>query len=247
MKRNYVVVVLIMLTFFVISFLTNILGALNPSVSKSFSLSETLAGLLPFAFFIAYGIMSIPAGFMVERYGGKKVMLAAFLLAFIASFIFAALPSFNVFLISLFSIGTGMAMLQVVINPLLRVAGGEEHYAFNSVLAQLIFGAASFVAPLVYSAIVTGVAKNPKGVIKLISKLVPQNLSWVGIYWIFATITIIMILLIFIIKFPKVELTEEEKVGTKETYFELFKNKIVILYFFGIFAYVGTEQGISYC
>ena len=41
-------------------------------------------------------------------------------------------------------------------------------------------------------------------------------------------------------------LTEAEKVGTKESYFDLFKKKVVILYFFGIFAYVGVEQGISY-
>ncbi len=40
-------------------------------------------------------------------------------------------------------IGIGMAMLQVAINPLLRVAGGEEHFAFNSVMAQLIFRLAS--------------------------------------------------------------------------------------------------------
>ena len=47
-------------------------------------------------------------------------------------------------------------------------------------------------------------------------------------------------------KFPKVELQEDEKVGSKDSYLELFKNKYVILYFLGIFAYVGTEQGISY-
>ena len=55
---------------------------------------------------------------------------------------------------SLFVIGAGMAVLQVAINPLLRVAGGEEHFAFNSAFAQLIFGAASFVSPLVYSDLV---------------------------------------------------------------------------------------------
>ena len=68
MKRNYSIVVLILITFFVISFLTNILGALNPSVSQSFDLSETMAGFLPFSFFIAYGVMSIPAGFLLEKF-----------------------------------------------------------------------------------------------------------------------------------------------------------------------------------
>jgi len=58
-----------MLTFFVISFLTNILGALNPSVSTSFELNSSMSGFLPFSFFIAYGVMSIPAGLMVEING----------------------------------------------------------------------------------------------------------------------------------------------------------------------------------
>ena len=81
MKRNYRIVALILITFFVISFLTNILGALNPSVSNSFGLSETMAGFLPFSFFIAYGVMSIPSGFMDERYGEKKLMIFAFCVA----------------------------------------------------------------------------------------------------------------------------------------------------------------------
>ena len=50
--------------------------------------------------------------------------------------------------------GAGMATLQVAINPLLRVAGGEEHFAFNSAFAQLVFGSASFFSPLLYSYLV---------------------------------------------------------------------------------------------
>jgi fucose permease len=249
MKRNYLIVALILITFFVISFLTNILGALNPSVSSSFELSETMAGFLPFSFFIAYGVMSIPAGFMVEKYGEKKLMIFAFVLAFAASILFAGLPSFGLFLFSLFTIGTGMAILQVVINPLLRVAGGEEHYAFTSVMAQLVFGAASFVSPQVYSWLVTGLDKAPEmqsGIISYLSGIVPANMSWVSIYWIFALASLAMIVVIYAVSFPKVELQDDEKAGSKESYVELFKNKLVILYFFGIFAYVGVEQGISY-
>ena len=249
MKRNYLIVALILITFFVISFLTNILGALNPSVSSSFELSETMAGFLPFSFFIAYGVMSIPAGFMVEKFGEKKLMIFAFVLAFAASILFAGLPSFGLFLFSLFTIGTGMAILQVVINPLLRVAGGEEHYAFTSVMAQLVFGAASFVSPQVYSWLVTGLDKAPEmqsGIISYLSGIVPANMSWVSIYWIFALASLAMIVVIYAVSFPKVELQDDEKAGSKESYVELFKNKLVILYFFGIFAYVGVEQGISY-
>jgi fucose permease len=249
MKRNYGIVILILVTFFVISFLTNILGALNPAVSKSFHLSETMAGFLPFAFFIAYGVMSIPAGFLLEKYGEKIMMSLAFLLAFAGSVFFALFHTFGVYLISLFCIGIGMAILQVVINPLLRVSGGEEHYAFNSVLAQLIFGAASFISPLVFSWLVLNVNTEKKAndfFVNFLSKIVPQGMSWISIYWLFAIIVLLMILVVVFVKFPQVELKDDEKVGTKDSYKELFKNKMVILFFVGIFAYVGTEQGISY-
>ena len=248
MKRNYIIVMLILLTFFVISFLTNILGALNPNVSAGYKLSGTMAGLLPFAFFIAYGIMSIPSGLLVERWGEKRMMILAFFFAFAGALIFALVPQFNVFVVSLFTIGAGMAALQVVINPLLRVSGGEEHFAFNSVLAQLIFGLASFISPQMYTYLVTNIDKGnvEKPLIGLMTGLVPEAFSWVSVYWVFALLSIIMITVVVLVKFPKVELQEEEKAGSKENYLELFKNKYVILFFLGIFCYVGTEQGISY-
>lgn len=248
MKRNTVIVILILLVFFVISYLTNILGTLNPKVSESYALSETMAGFLPFAFFIAYGVMSIPSGFMVERWGEKRMMMLAFALSFTGALMFALFPEFNVFVISLFTIGAGMAALQVVINPLLRVAGGEEHYTFNSVLAQLIFGLASFISPQMYSYLVSNIDQGniQKPMISLMSGLVPEQMSWVSVYWVFATLSLIMIAVVMIVKFPKVVLRDDEKMGSRSSFVELIQNKYVILYFIGMFAYVGTEQGISY-
>ena len=248
MKKNNLLVVLIMLVFFVVSFLTNILGALNQKVSTSFTLTETLAGLLPFAFFIAYGVMSIPFGFLVEKFGEKKIMIVAFVLAFAASLVFAVFPVFNVFIVSLFTIGAGMAALQVVINPLLRVSGGENNYAFYSVMGQLVFGLASYISPQMYSYFVVNIDSGnvTKPLIGLMSSLVPENMSWVSVYWSFAAIAVVMGIVIFLVKFPKVELQDDEKVGSKDSFLELIKNKYVILYFLGIFMYVGSEQGISY-
>jgi FHS family L-fucose permease-like MFS transporter len=196
MKRNYLIVILILLTFFVISFLTNILGALNPNVSASYTLTETMAGFLPFAFFIAYGIMSIPSGILVEKWGEKRMMILAFVFAFSGALLFAISPQFNVFVVSLFTIGAGMAALQVVINPLLRVSGGEEHFAFNSVLAQLIFGLASFISPQMYTYLVTNIDQGnvQKPLIGLMTGLVPEGMSWVAVYWVFALLSVIMIL-----------------------------------------------------
>jgi len=248
-QRSYIKVALVILIFFVISFFTNILGALNPSVSNSYDLTKTMAGFLPFSFFIAYGVMSIPSGFLVEKYKEKKMLFVAFLLSLIGALVFASFPAFRIYVISLFTIGAGMAMLQVIINPLLRVAGGEENFAFFSVLAQLVFGSASFVSPKMYSWVVRNVqaGKTDSGFfVQFLDRLTPEDLSWVAVYWIFAIISVGMILLILFTRFPKVELKEDEKVGTRESYLDLFRNKFVILFFLGIFTYVGTEQGVSY-
>src|SRR6185436_17328219 len=193
-------VLLVFLIFFVISFLTNILGLLIPDIINSFHLSLGLAGFLPFAFFVAYGLMSIPAGMLLQRFREKPVMIAAFVAAFLGSLLFAMAPRYEIALVSLFLIGIGMTMLQVAINPLLRVAGGEEHFAANSVGAQLVFGGASFLSPFVYSYLATHHTLGP---------VVPRALPWVALYWVFAAVTLLMVVVIALARLPRYELAEE--------------------------------------
>ena len=176
-SRSRRVAVLVFLIFIAISLLTNILGPIIPDVIQGFSLSLSAAALLPFSFFIAYGVMSIPAGLLVERYGEKPVILGAFALSLAGSLLVACRPGYSTALFSVFLIGVAMAVLQVAINPLLRVAGGEEHFAFNCALAQLLFGGASFVSPQVYSYLVTALdARTPKaGALALLASVTPCN------------------------------------------------------------------------
>lgn len=247
MKSNTLIVVLILLIFFVISFLTNILGPIIPDIIQSFHLSIGLAGFLPFAFFVAYGVMSIPSGILVEKYREKRVLVWAFVLAFAGALLFALVPGFSVSLLSLFLIGIGMAMLQVVINPLLRVAGGEANFAFNSVLAQLFFGGASFLSPLLYSYLVQHVHSGPtdSALIRLFNQLVPADLKWVSLYWVFAVTALLMVVIIGLVRFPDVALKDDERIDTGKAFGDLLGNRTVWLFFFGIFAYVGTEQGVA--
>ena len=247
-RRSPGMVALVMLTFFVISLLTNIIGPLVPDIIRSFDLSLTLVALLPFAFFIAYGVMSIPAGMLLERTREKPVMIGAFLLAFAGAMLFASIPRYPTAIVSLFLIGAGMAALQVAINPLLRVAGGEEHYAFNSVLAQLIFGGASFLSPFIYTYFVRNIGRpggDAKPLVSLMAKLVPPALPWVAVYWVFALLVVGMVVVLALVRFPVVARKEDERAGAWATHKVLFKNPTVLLFFFGIFAYVGTEQGVA--
>jgi fucose permease len=174
-------------------------------------------------------------------------MIFAFGLACLGSMLMVIFPNYLSAILSLFLIGCGMAMLQVVINPLLRTAGGEEHYAFYSVMGQLTFGFASFLSPMVYQYFLSQkkLAQTESNWMAAIFTYLPENLSWISLYFLFVAICIGMIGVIYVSKFPKVELQEDEKAGPLATHIELFKNKYVLLYFFAMLCYVGTEQGVA--
>ena len=247
-ERSVFRVGLVLLVFFVISLLTNVVGPLVPDIIRSFRLSLVMVAFLPFAFFIAYGVMSIPAGMLVDRFGEKPILVGAFAAASCGALLFALVPRYPTAILSLFVIGCGMAALQVAINPLLRLAGGEEHFAFYSVLGQLFFGAASFLSPIVYSVFVRTIGtpageRNP--LLRTLGRLVPPDLAWISIYWVLAAVTLVMTLLLSLTRLPGVRKKEDEKTGNWAAYGSLLRRKAVILYFLGIVAYVGTEQGIA--
>ena len=247
MSRNRYMVSIVFLTFFVMSLLTNILGPIVPDIITSFKVTLVAAAFLPFSFFIAYGVMSVPAGFLVERFGEKPVMIAAFLAGTAGSLSFAVHPSYRVAVVSLFVMGSGMATLQTAINPLLRVSGGEEHFAFNSAFAQLIFGIASFISPYIYSYLVLNLGRSThqSPLLDFLARITPHDLPWASMYWIFAVFTLLMVPVLLFSRFPRVERTADESAGSWEMYGSLFRKPMVWAFFGCVFAYVGSEQGTA--
>lgn len=158
--------------------------------------------------------------------------------------------TYPVLLASSFIIGLGMAMLQTVINPLQRVVGGEENYAFVAEVAQFVFGIASFLSPLVYTYLIHELnpdiyTEGRNFFIDLLAGITPPDLPWVSLYWVFTLLLLVMLIAVSVSRFPKIELKEDEKSGSKDSYLALFKQKYVWLFFLGIFCYVSTEQGTS--
>ena len=233
MKRRGLIILYIMVVWFVISFVTNLIGPLMPVIIDDFHLSLGLAGFLPFSFFLAYGLISIPAGALVEARGTRTTLLAAFCMNLLGCLAIALYPVYAVVIGGLFVIGLGMAMLQVVINPLTRATGGEGHFAFFSVMGQLVFGLASYVSPSVFSALMSDPAAAH------------QTLVWVKFYQGFLAVFVLLIAITSLMRMPKVELTAEERSGGWAAYRELLGQRPVQLYFLGIVAYVGTEQSLA--
>jgi MFS transporter, FHS family, L-fucose permease len=233
MTRAAFLMLFIMVIWFVISFVTNLIGPLMPTIISDFHLSLFLAGVLPFSFFIAYGLISIPAGTLVEARGPRTTLLAAFSVNLAGCLAISLWPVYGVVIAGLFLIGLGMAMLQVVINPLMRATGGEARFAFFAVMAQLVFGLASYVSPFVYSALMRqpGAAARP--------------LVWVQFYYAFVVVYLVMIALTASLRIPQLSLTDSERSGSVATYRQLLGERTVQLFFLGIVAYVGTEQSLA--
>lgn len=226
---------IIMVFWFVISFITNILGPLIPDIINTFNLSKlTLAGFIPTSFFVAYAVMSIPAGILIEKVGEKVVLFIGFSIVLAGSVLFAFLHTYPVLLFSCFVIGLGMAMLQTVMNPLQRTVGGEENYAFVSDCSQVVFSAASFISPIVYSYYVT----NPMS-------FAPEGMPWISLYYLFGFILVAILAVVLVTRFPKIELKSDEKSGDKSSFMELFGMRKVWLFALALFFYTGTEQGLS--
>lgn len=244
--RSRTMVGLVFLIFFVMSLLTNILAPIIPDILQSFRLSLAAAAFLPFSFFVAYGVMSIPGGMLISAFSEKAVIVSGFAAALLGALSFALSPTYSVAVPSLFVIGAGMALLQVAINPLLRVAGGEENMAFNSATAQFIFGLASFLSPYLYSYLVRNVGQDRSNLLLVtLASVVPQHLPWVSLYWLFALISALMLPAMWVTRFPAIELNAGEAIGTWPTLLGLLRKRVVLLYFASTFAYVGSEQGTA--
>ena len=233
MTRSVLLMLYIMAVWFVISFVTNLLGPLMPIIISDFHLSLALAGFLPFSFFLAYGLISIPAGALVESRGPRATLLAAFALNLCGCLAIGLHPVYGVVIGGLFVIGLGMAMLQVVINPLMRTTGGEARFAFFAVMAQLVFGLASYLSPLIFAALM----RRPSAA--------QRPLAWVEFYWAFVAVYVVLIALTAWLSIPRVTLAENERSGSLQTYRTLIGERPVQLFFLGIIAYVGTEQSLA--
>lgn len=233
MKQRALIIGYILLIWFAISFITNLIGPLLPIAIRDFRLSLTMAGFLPFSFFLAYGLISIPGGMLLEARGARRALFLAFALNCTGAVAIALLPGYASTIGGLFVIGLGMALLQVIINPLMRTVGGEAHFAFFSVMAQLVFGLASFLSPIAFKWLMERPANAG------------HPLAWVQLYWLFAAGFVVLALLNRLLPLPQVELKEDERVGAAAVYAELLRRTDVRMYFLAIVAYVGTEQSLA--
>lgn len=141
--------------FFIWGFLTVLVDSLIPRLREIFELSYFQAGLVQFAFFIAYGLVSIPAGGLLSRIGYKNGMLVGLITMGLGCLLFwpaAGLRMFPLFLLGYFILAAGMTVLQVAANPYVAELGDERGASSRLNMAQAFNSLGTTLAPLVGAA-----------------------------------------------------------------------------------------------
>lgn len=238
-----------MLAWFVLAFVSNALGSLLSPIAKDFALENMkMVSFIPTFFFLSYGLMSIPSGILIEKWGERQVFTTGFLLPLIGCLAFALHPTYITLLISCLIMGVGMTMLQTILNPMQRIVGGEENYALVACLGQVMYGIASFSNTHVVSYFMSHLHSEhykpgDNFIIDLLQKVTPEQYPWISVYILFAVMLFIMIIAINTQRLPKINTNPNP--SEKGAYKTLFNSPKTWLFFLGIFFYVSTEQGTS--
>lgn len=156
-RTTIISIVLIALVFFVIGFVSWLNSILIPYFKIACELNNFQSYLVAFAFYIAYLVMSVPSGLLLKKVGFKRgIMIAFFFLAAGALvFIPAALTrTYGIFLTGLFTMGTGMSIMQTAANPYITIIGPIERAAQRISIMGICNKFAGIISPLIFAAVV---------------------------------------------------------------------------------------------
>ena len=235
-KQNYTIPILVMfLLFGMISFVTNLASPMGDILKNQFNIPNWQGTLGVFANFIAYAVMGIPSGNLLQKKGYKTTALIAIAVGFIGvgiQTLSGIAESFIVYLIGAFIAGFSMCLLNTVVNPMLNRLGGGGNKGNQLIQIGGSFNSLCGTAVI----IITGLL-IPQGIKNAtISNVFPLMYTALGIF----ALAFIVILL------TKIPENEQQKVDAVKS--DTGKGPMAFRHFvlgaIAIFIYVGVEVGI---
>ncbi len=152
-KGSYALSVSIIgLFFFIFGFVTWLNGILIPYLKIACELSNFQALFVAFAFYISYTVMALPSSWVLKRTGFKTGMMVGLWVMALGTLLFipaAMLRTFPLFLLGLFVLGTGLAILQTASNPYITIIGPRESAARRISIMGICNKLAGAIAPLI--------------------------------------------------------------------------------------------------
>ena len=156
-RDTQISILLIGMMFFIFGFVSWANSILIPYFKIACELTNFKAYLVTFAFYISYFIMSVPASYVLKSIGFKRGMMLGFWIMSIGAFIFipaAMNRAYPIFLLGLFTLGTGLAILQTAANPYITLLGPKESAAQRISIMGICNKGAGILAPLAFAAVI---------------------------------------------------------------------------------------------
>lgn len=156
-KTDVTAMIILACMFFVFGFVSWVNSILIPYFRISCELTHFQSYFVTFAFYIAYFVMAIPSGKLLNKVGFKTGIMYGFMLMACGMFIFvpaALVREFPIFLLGLFTIGTGLAILQTAANPYVTIIGPIESAARRISIVGICNKLAGILSPLVFAAVI---------------------------------------------------------------------------------------------
>ncbi|MGP9420930.1 L-fucose:H+ symporter permease [Pseudomonas reactans] len=167
-----------------------LLDVLNKHFQEVLHVNKAQSGLLQAAYFGAYFVIALPAGFFMDRYGYKAGILVGLCLYALGALLFvpaAGASSFTMFLLALFVIALGLGCLETAANPYATVLGEPAGAERRLNLAQSFNGLGQFVGPIIGGSLFFSATQGPAS----------ESLDSVKITYVAIAVLVLLIALLF--------------------------------------------------
>lgn len=151
-RRNKGVLILVVSLFFLWGIAYGLLDVLNKHFQERLSITKARSTLLQAAYFGAYFLFALPAGYLIKRWGYKSGIVTGLGLYSIGAVLFypaTEWASFDMFLFALFVLAAGLTCLETAANPYVTVLGPSKTSAIRLNVAQCFNGVGAFLGPII--------------------------------------------------------------------------------------------------
>ncbi len=210
--------------FFIMGFV-DVVGIATNYIKQDFSLSDSLANLLPMMVFLWFGVFAVPTGLLMNSIGRKKTVVLSMAVTFVAMLVPLIAYRFEVVLVAFALLGIGNTILQVSLNPLLSNVVRGDRLTSSLTWGQFIKAIASFLGPVIAGFAAAGLH------------------NWKMLFPIFAAVTLLSTL--WLLLTPIDEKPVEGKTSSFAACFGLLNDKTILMFFLGIISVVGIDVGLN--
>ena len=245
-ERRFVLpLILITSLFFLWALGVNLNDILIPHLKKAFSLTDFRSSLIQSAFFGGYFLSALPAGWMLERIGYKKGILAGLMTCAFGAFLFipaASVRVYGFFLFALFIMACGQGVLEVAANPYVTVLGPAETSERRLNLAQSFNAVGALVTPIVGKAFILSGIEYSAAQLSVMTRVKGPYLAITALFLLVAA-------LIYFAKLPEIREAGDEpspaSVSASKADTSIWREKHLISGVLAQFFYVGAQVGVT--